>query len=344
MDIGMCYLDGNADVVEFCSHYPFHHILAAGTYTLQEGTQPHREGSISLFSADPVVGLELLCRVSTVGVFDIKWSPSGESIHPLLAQADADGCIGLYNLSKTETENEGSILKEVCSEKVSSSMCLCVDWKPSGSSVCLGLSDGSICMVTVREAQLQVSQSWLGHDYEVWATSFDAHRPNLLYTGSDDCCFNCWDLRASPSEIVFRNAKSHQMGVCCITQNPTNTNILLTGSYDEFLRVWDVRSTSKPVHEKSLCLGGGVWRIKYHPSISTFILAACMHNGFAVVSTEEEDVRVVETYCKHESLAYGADWQKGEISTQGMLRKGLLVATCSFYDRRLRIWQPEFLS
>lgn len=103
----MCYLDGNADVVEFCPHYPFHHILAAGTYTLQEGTQPHRAGSISLFSTDPVVGLELLCRVSTVGVFDIKWSPSGETMHPLLAQADADGCIGLYNLSKTETENEG---------------------------------------------------------------------------------------------------------------------------------------------------------------------------------------------------------------------------------------------
>lgn len=221
-------------------------------------------------------------------------------------------------------------------------MCLCLDWNSSASSISLGHSDGSISLASLREDQVQFSQSWLGHDYEVWATSFDAHRPDLLYTGADDCRFSCWDLRAHPSEIVFQNTKSHQMGVCCITQDPMNSNILLTGSYDEFLRVWDVRSTSKPVCERSLCLGGGVWRIKYHPYMSNFVLAACMHNGFAIASIEEQNVHVVEKYCKHESLAYGADWQKGEMNMQGIWNKGLLVATCSFYDRLLRVWQPEF--
>lgn len=219
-------------------------------------------------------------------------------------------------------------------------MCLCVDWNPSSSLVSLGLSDGSISIVAMREAQLEITQSWVAHDYEVWATAFDTFIPQLLYTGSDDCRFNSWDLRESPPMSVFQNTKSHQMGVCCFAQSPMNSNMLLTGSYDEFLRIWDLRSTSKPVSKTSLRLGGGVWRIKHHPFIPGIILAACMHNGFSVVRVGDETAAVVESYAKHESLAYGADWQKAE-RMEG--KRDSLVATCSFYDRLLRIWKPECL-
>ena len=56
MDVANCYLDGNADVVEFCPHDSYHNILAASTYTLVEGDQPSRSGSISLFNVDADVG------------------------------------------------------------------------------------------------------------------------------------------------------------------------------------------------------------------------------------------------------------------------------------------------
>jgi diphthamide biosynthesis protein 7 len=131
------------------------------------------------------------------------------------------------------------------------------------------------------------------------------------------------------------------MGVCCIAQNPLEGNMLLTGSYDEYLRVWDMRSMAKPVNEKSLNLGGGVWRIKYHPSIADVILAACMHNGFAIVKVGTKDATVMETYCKHESLAYGADWQTSEVEEHNT--DSSVIATCSFYDRLLRVWKPENL-
>lgn len=94
-----CFLEGNADAVEFCPHEGYHNVLAASTYTLQEGDQPSRAGSISLFDVNSEKGsLELFHRVDTAGIFDIKWSPDNGGVRPLLAQADADGYLNIYSL------------------------------------------------------------------------------------------------------------------------------------------------------------------------------------------------------------------------------------------------------
>ncbi|CAN1231207.1 Diphthine methyltransferase homolog [Linum perenne] len=219
-------------------------------------------------------------------------------------------------------------------------MCLWLDWNPSATAISVGLSDGSVSVVSISESQLDVVQEWQAHDFEVWAASFDIHQPHLVYTGSDDCKFSCWDIRDQPSNMVFQNSKVHKMGVCCISKSPGNPNTLLTGSYDEYLRLWDVRSISKPVNQVSACLGGGVWRLKHHPFLPDVIIAACMHNGFAIVKINEEGVEVLETYDKHESLAYGADWQRGGFHEEDS-EKRAAVATCSFYDKLLRAWIPQ---
>lgn len=99
--MGHCYLDGNADVVEFCPHDSFHHVLAASTYTLQEGDRPSRSGSISLFDVD-MSRVDLFYRLKTAGIFDMKWNPvGGNEIRPLLAQADADGCLRVHHLQNS---------------------------------------------------------------------------------------------------------------------------------------------------------------------------------------------------------------------------------------------------
>ncbi|XP_065875412.1 uncharacterized protein [Euphorbia lathyris] len=343
MEVANCCLDGNADAVEFCPHDSSRHVLAAATYTLQEGDCPTRFGSISLFDVDADVGrFELIHRVETAGIFDIKWNPVGGNVdRPLLAQADADGCLRIHALECSPDKEKGGFLRDIVGEKISSSMCLCLDWSPSATSIVVGLSDGSVSAVSFSESQLDVIQEWKAHDFEVWATSFDIHQPQLVYTGSDDCKFSCWDLRDSPANAVFQNSKIHKMGVCCIAKFPSDPNRLVTGSYDEYLRVWDVRSISRPINETSVHLGGGVWRLKHHPYVPGLILAACMHNGFAVVKIEEDQKgEVIETYSQHGSLAYGADWQRKEL-LQGDKQKKTAVATCSFYDRLLRIWIPE---
>lgn len=103
MDIGSFILDGNADAVEFCPHDSFHNVLAASTYVLQEGDRPSRSGCITLFDVDDGK-LGLIQKVETAGIFDMKWSPplSDNPGSPLLAQADADGCVKIYNLQSQD--------------------------------------------------------------------------------------------------------------------------------------------------------------------------------------------------------------------------------------------------
>lgn len=105
MDATHCYLEGNADAVEFCPHEPYSNLLAASTYNLQEGDCPSRSGSVYLFDVGEVedVGLNLLQKNDTAGVFDIRWSRGGDGERNVaLAQADADGCLRVYKIDETE--------------------------------------------------------------------------------------------------------------------------------------------------------------------------------------------------------------------------------------------------
>lgn len=118
-----CHLEGNADAVEFCPHESYRHVLAASTYTLQEGDQPSRAGSISLFDVDAdTARLDLCHRVETAGIFDIKWNPVGEcGVDPLLAQADADGYLRIHSLGCSADEVKG---KGLTMFKAQTPMCL----------------------------------------------------------------------------------------------------------------------------------------------------------------------------------------------------------------------------
>lgn len=91
-------------------------------------------------------------------------------------------------------------------------------------------------------------------------------------------------------------------------------------------------------------VGGGVWRIKWHPTDPNRILIAGMHNGFFVLDLQGtgkgaeaegyEGLRLETSveYKKHESLAYGVDWCR---SLQNM------IVSCSFYDNLVTSWSIQ---
>lgn len=76
-----------------------------------------------------------------------------------------------------------------------------------------------------------------------------------------------------------------------------------------------------------------MWRIERHPSNQQLVVVACMHAGVRVV-----DVGRMEHafhYDKQQTLAYGGTW--GRNGAGG----GDVVASCTFYDREVHLWEWE---
>lgn len=61
--------------------------------------------------------------------------------------------------------------------------------------------------------------------------------------------------------------------------------MFVSGSYDERVRVWDNRNLSRPICTHiGAPVGGGVWRLKWHPHTPGVLLGACMHGGARIFS------------------------------------------------------------
>lgn len=119
-------------------------------------------------------------------------------------------------------------------------------------------------------------------------------------------------------------------------------------SYDSMVSLFDMRKPLVPLSKTDV--GGGAWRVKWHPSASrkNDLLVACMHDGFKLLRFDElgsepasligpysgSSGSIVQHFDKHESLAYGVDWSFAQSSND----KKTAIASCSFYDHSLRFW------
>jgi len=94
-----------------------------------------------------------------------------------------------------------------------------------------------------------------------------------------------------------------------------------------------------------LGLGGGVWRAKHHYD-SQLIACACMHYKYQVVEVIDFSslskfslilqlifiIEKISEYGDEKSLCYGIDWKKESDSK-------LTIASCSFYDNLVNLWE-----
>ncbi|KAJ2996053.1 Diphthine methyltransferase [Globomyces sp. JEL0801] len=189
-------------------------------------------------------------------------------------------------------------------------------------------SDGTISYLQLTPTGLITQQEGLGHSLEAWIAAFDYHNTTTIYSGADDCLFKGWDTRIGFDTPMFTN-KVHEAGVCTISSHPNIPNILATGSYDEHVRIWDTRNIRQPLTSHST--GGGVWRIKWHPTDPSLLISASMYNGFHILSYKENELSNLMDYMKHKSIAYGVDWSY----------KDPVIGTCSFYDHLFHLWSPN---
>ncbi|XP_034027188.1 diphthine methyltransferase [Thalassophryne amazonica] len=317
----------SADTVEWCPVPTKHRILVCGTYQLQRGpdgvgesnTNPSRTGRLYLFEFRQeglmIPPLTELQRVDTAAILDLKWCHIPVSEKALLGMAAATGELQLYTLSHSQ-EGRHSLQPLTSLEVGTDRLALSLDWSTGrldSSDVRMVCSDsaGCVSVVSFADGSLTVLSQWKAHNFEAWISAFSYWDTQLVYSGGDDCKLKGWDLRLGPSHPTF-SSKRHSMGVCSIHSNPHQEHILATGSYDEQVLLWDGRNMQRPLSESPL--GGGVWRLKWHPTHQHLLLAACMHNDFHILHCQQNlegsggPCPIVASYILHNSLAYGADW------------------------------------
>ncbi|XP_072563933.1 diphthine methyltransferase isoform X2 [Paramormyrops kingsleyae] len=319
----------SADAVEWCPVPPWHDVLACGTYQLLkppegvdvESAVPSRIGRLYLFQfhedglhCPPLTEIQ---RIDTSAILDIKWCHVPVLERPLLGMATASGELQLWKLTDTQDGPSGLEMTS-CMELGPDRLALSLDWstgRGDSSDVRVVSSDstGGISVLALGEGSLAKLSQWKAHDFEAWISAFSYWDTQLLYSGGDDCKLKGWDLRIGPSCPTF-TSQGHSMGVCSIHSNPHREHILATGSYDEQMLLWDGRNMKRPLAET--LLGGGVWRLKWHPTQEHLLLAACMHNDFHILHCQQalegsgEPCSVLASYILHNSLAYGADWSR----------------------------------
>uniref|UniRef100_A0A3P8WFB4 methylated diphthine methylhydrolase n=1 Tax=Cynoglossus semilaevis TaxID=244447 RepID=A0A3P8WFB4_CYNSE len=310
----------STDSVEWCPVSPCHNILVCGTYQLnKEEATPSRSGRLYLFNfrQDALMSPPLteLQQIDTAAILDLKWCHVPVSGKALLGAAAASGELQLYGMSLNQVRSE-----EKSQTVGPQRLVLSLDWstgRMNGGSedVRLVCSDsaGCVSVQTMGEDSLMMLSQWKAHDFEAWISAFSYWDSQLVYSGGDDCKLKGWDLRVGPSCPTL-TSKRHSMGVCSIQSSPHREHILATGSYDEQVLLWDGRNMKQPLSESNM--GGGVWRLKWHPTNPHLLLAACMHNDFHILHCQQalegsgEPCPVVTSYILHNSLAYGADWSR----------------------------------
>jgi len=316
------------------------------------------------------------------GVLDGKWRRRQTiNVPAIYASACASGRIHLHSLEKINNNNSQQLwnLSHLTSSDKSNgnALCLSLAWNDfvnnttnddtnvlSDDQIVSSYSNGTVALhkvatstktnddesqdvVSIEEIHRWNAHTMFGCPSEVWTCSFLRGHENVILSGADDVTLKVWDVRQTQRHIHKIGESEFDAGVTAISSHPSIDHVFAVGSYDEYVRIYDYRKMDQPMSK--VHVGGGVWRIKWHPSCynreeegdtshSGKMLVAAMHGGCRVVNMpilggdDGDDVEILSQFTAHESMAYGADW----ISSN----KCEVVSSCSFYDRQAFMWNP----
>lgn len=323
----------SADSTEFCPFSEQADILACGTYQLTEEQQNDarvRKGRLYIYKVDPYGSkpLERLQTIETPAILDMKWNHALVDDRQVLGVVDSIGGLKLYGLTSENVLEEYEHIQVVEDHSI---LNLSLDWASRvyrdvahSCSLAISHSNGRLSLLRANESAWLIERQWLAHDLEAWIVGYNYWDTNVIYSGADDCIFKGWDARSGQN--IFTNRRQYTMGVTAIQSSPHQEHVLATGSYDEHIHIWDTRSMTRPLSENHTP-GGGIWRLKWHPTRSNRLLSASMHAGAFVIDTD--NASIVKGFLEHESMAYGADWS---------FQHPNFVASCSFYDHVMHLW------
>lgn len=301
------------------------------------------------------------------GILDGKWiRDATDEAKFYFASAHSSGKIGVHSCSIPNDSRYASEDLEIPldiksagqSESLPSDnlppLCLALSWDSDyiekSARIVSSYSDGRVAIHDVEKLddgklELLEIESWVGHEMftvasEVWSAAFVGGKgTQLVMSGGDDVTLKLWDLRATARPIQV--LKHFDAGVTVIAPHPRRPNLVACGSYDETIACYDIRMPARPVGHSGP-LGGGIWRIKWHPYDDNRMLVAAMHGGCRIVQVDESDddtivMTATKEFTEHKSMAYGADWL---VCNHPNEEEGYFeaAASCSFYDRAVYLW------
>eukprot|EP00730_Choanoeca_flexa_P004535 TRINITY_DN11724_c0_g2_i1.p1 TRINITY_DN11724_c0_g2~~TRINITY_DN11724_c0_g2_i1.p1 ORF type:complete len:322 (+),score=9.96 TRINITY_DN11724_c0_g2_i1:2-967(+) len=304
-------VDYTADSVEFCPHDSSK--LALGLYQLKDdpnGTEESpklRCGRVVLWDFDSQDGsVSEIDRHDMAAILDMKWSTAMVADRSILGIVTAAGDLELWQLVDDQLRKSTQI--RVAEDQLA----LSLDWANRVDSTLRLTETGRV----------------RAHDFPAWICAYNYHQTHTVYSGGDDCKLKVWDTRSFERPQLVN--KHHMMGVCSIHSNRHREHMLATGSYDETVRIWDTRTMRSAVSEVSV--GGGIWRLKWHPQHPTKLISASMHNGFHILDVTDggKGVTIEAEMPTDGELAYGVDWHSDANQSW--------IASCTFYDHTMHIW------
>lgn len=329
--------------------------VAVSCYQLEEND--NRTGQLDLFL---VKQDEPPCKFGDVhtiqedssGILDAKWLKRDNDEY-WFATARSSGQVRIDAFSFHELKND--VFQQFSTRHVTTSepsqkeasLCLSLSWDTEQPRIVSSYSNGKVAIHDVMKGDDSIHliehQSWVAHTLfgdtpaEVWSACFatDMNNGEIVLSGGDDAKLKLFDLRSTlrPMQVL----QHFEAGVTAVSTDPRRSHVVAVGSYDETVALYDVRNASKPLCP-SLSLGGGIWRIKWHPFKEDRLLVAAMHSGCRVVKLEGDEgsmsFQVTKEFTQHESMAYGVDW----LTSQGD-KDVEAAASCSFYDRAVYLWE-----
>jgi len=342
--------------------------------------------SIAPTTSSPKFGEPVQVLPMESGVLDAKWCPPIANarylasacasgcihVHKLATEMEKDSTSDLR--SRLQLVSSSSIRPDDVHVQ-STRLALSLDWEKRSEDsdeadssimhrkILSSYSDGSLAIQSFdsESPSLVEEERWDAHALfgcpsEVWTCCFAASATtgqsavsndgtNVVISGGDDCIMKLWDVRSHLSQPTTKIGNDEfDAGVTAVSYHPTMEHVFAVGSYDEVVRLYDIRTLRDPLCRVSV--GGGVWRIRWHPNSDNKILVGAMHGGCRVVTFDElagnglkdscVEARIQSEFTKHESMAYGADWliidDGGKVACE-------YAASCSFYDRRVCLWK-----
>ncbi|TCD71525.1 hypothetical protein EIP91_008906 [Steccherinum ochraceum] len=276
-----------ADSAEFCPLEESGGVLVCGTYYLeptapnpgveQPETGQHSEKPVSQKRRGKILVLDVtdgdsglqrkqVQEIELPAVLDLKWCHRQADVSPVLAAADSEGGVTLFEYQGPE---ERLVQRQSIKCAEPEVLCLSIDWSnrrtaTSGlGSLVVSMSDGNISVLKSNGSELEVSQTWHAHDYEPWIAAWNYWDTNVVFTGGDDLKMKAWDIREDCTQPIFTN-KRFEAGVTTIQSHPFVEHLIAVGSYNNTVSMFDVRKPLRPLVQADV--GGGAWRVKWHPS------------------------------------------------------------------------------